>query len=129
METLVESGKAMRAPLPKRRRRPKMKVRKPSHIRCPAHLKWVRGHECVMAALLLHFCDGKVEAAHVRSGTDGGVGIKPSDIWAIPLCSRAHRYQHDIGEVAFEKEFDINLREIAEGLARWSPHRKKWETP
>jgi len=111
--------------LPKRRKRPKMRVREPSQIRCVAHLKWVRGHECVMAALLLHFCDGKVEAAHVRSGTDGGVGIKPSDIWVIPLCSRAHRYQHDIGEAAFEKEFNINMKDIAKGLARHSPALRK----
>lgn len=60
--------------LPKRRRRPKMGVRKPSQVRCAAHLKWVRGHFCAVKGLNGHVCRGRIEAAHVRSGTDGGVG-------------------------------------------------------
>ena len=116
-------------PLPKRRRRPKMNVREPSVIRCPAHLKWVRGHYCVVKGIDDHVCEGKVEAAHVRSGTDGGIGKKPSDIWAIPLCCDAHRYQHAIGEVRFEREFGIDMKSVALVLQERSPHRKKWEAP
>ncbi len=116
-------------PLPKRRRPEKMGVREPSKIRCAAHLKWIRGHDCLIRHRAGHYCDGKVEAAHVRNGTDGGVGIKPSDIWTVPLCSIAHAQQHRIGERGFECNWGVDLKEIAEGLARWSPHRKKWETP
>ena len=111
--------------LPKRRRAPKMKLREPSQIRCTAHLAWVRGHECAIAGRLLHVCKGRIEAAHVRSGTDGGVGIKPSDIWVIPLCSSAHRDQHNAGEAAFKKYWGIDMKTIAEGLARRSPALRK----
>ena len=111
--------------LPKRRRRDKMNVREPSQIRCPGHLKWVRGHYCAIKGIDDHVCEGKVESAHVRSGTDGGMGKKPSDIWAIPLCWDAHRYQHAIGEARFEREFGIDMKEIAEGLARKSPALRK----
>lgn len=114
-------------PLPKRRKRPKMRVREPSQIRCAGHLKWVRGHVCAVKGVNGHVCEGKIEAAHVRRGTDGGVGIKPSDTWTVPLCSGAHLYQHTVGEATFEREARINMKEVAEGLARRSPHRKKWE--
>ena len=111
--------------LPKRRKRPKMGVREPSQIRCAGHLAWVRGHDCAVKGLNDHVCRGVIEAAHVRTGTDGGTGIKPSDIWTLPLCSFAHWIQHRDGEAAFEREFDINLKEIAEGLARRSPALRK----
>ena len=112
---------------PKRRRREKMGLRAPSQVRCAAHLKWVRGHDCAIAGRGDHLCEGKMEAAHVRAGTDAGVGLKPSDIWAIPLCARAHRYQHQVGEGAFGRWFGIDMKTIADGLARRSPHRKKWQ--
>ncbi len=61
----------------------------------------------------------------MRTGTDGGVGIKPSDIWTIPLCSSAHRDQHNAGEAAFENYWRIDMKEIAEGLAARSPALRK----
>lgn len=111
--------------LPKRRKPPKMGLREPSQIRCPAHLKWIRGHECAISGHVLHVCNGRIEAAHVRRGTDGGVGIKPSDIWAIPLCSSAHRDQHNAGEATFEKYWKIDMKAMAEDMARRSPALRK----
>ena len=107
-----------------RRRKPsKMGIRQAPQIRCAAHLQWVRGHEC---AVQNNDCLGKVEAAHVRSGTDGGKGVKPSDIFTIPLCNFHHRQQHNVGEKQFEFRHKIAMIEIAEDLARRSPHRAKW---
>lgn len=109
---------------PKRRKAAKMGVKDAPQVRCPGHLKWIRGHECAIASK--HDCAGRIEAAHVRSGTDGGLGVKPSDYWTLPLCSDAHRRQHDIGEKQFEREFEINMKDIAKRFAAASPHRFKW---
>ena len=111
--------------LPKRRKPPKMGLREPSKIRCTGHLRWIRQHFCAVKNVNGHVCRGRIEAAHVRSGTDGGVGRKPSDIWAIPLCASAHRDQHSVGEARFERAFGIDMKAIAEGLARISPALKK----
>ncbi len=55
------------------------------------------------------------------------MGVKPSDFWAIPLCSAAHSTQHAIGERAFEQRYGIDMKAIAEGLARESKFRKEWD--
>jgi hypothetical protein len=60
------------------------------------HLAFVRQLPCVAC--------GKAapsEAAHVRTGTDGGVGMKPADRYAIPLCTACHAKQHRVGELTF----------------------------
>lgn len=109
--------------LPRRRQRPRMGVREPSQIRCPGHLKFIRSLECAVHGA----CRGGIEAAHVRRGTDGGTGVKPSDCYTIPLCAYHHARQHAIGEQQFEKEYRINMRKIADGLWRISDARKRWE--
>ena len=94
-------------------------------IRCPAHLKWIRTRFC--EAILSGGCGGRVEAAHVRTGTDGGMGMKPSDCWVIPLCTEHHREQHRIGEAAFEKKHRLNLKGSAEEMAGKSPYLRRME--
>lgn len=86
--------------------------------RCAAHRQWVRGHGCSVPG-----CDGRpIECAHVREGTDGGMGMKPSDRWAISLCRNHHAEQHRIGERVFEGRYGLDLIRIAEVFARRSPH-------
>ena len=85
--------------IPKRRPREKMGLREPSRIECPGHRKWVRGFGCAMS--IQGDCSGRIEAAHVRMGTDGGMGVKPSDCYVVPLCAYHHRRQHQIGEEIF----------------------------
>src|SRR5215469_9434225 len=70
--------------------------RKPDSRRREQHLAFVRQLPCVAC--------GKVapsEPAHVRTGTDGGVGIKPGDRYAVPLCTDCHAKQHRVGELSF----------------------------
>lgn len=43
----------------------------------------------------------KPQSAHIRTGTFGGMGIKPNDKWTVPLCDTCHREQHQIGETRF----------------------------
>ena len=91
----------------------------------PGHRTWVRRHECIIAGK--HECEGDMEFAHVRKGTDGGEGLKPHDKWGVSMCHRAHALQHQIGEPAFERQFGINLKALAEAFAKASPQRHKWE--
>lgn len=63
-----------------------------------------------------------IEAAHVRIGTDGATAMKPSDRWVISLCQQHHAEQHSLGEAAFEKNYDLNLIDMAQDFALKSPH-------
>jgi hypothetical protein len=87
---------------------------------CPAHRAWVRRHHCSVPGCR-HL---PIECAHVRSATDGGTGLKPSDRWCISLCSHHHAEQHRIGELRFEKRHGICLADLAELFAQRSPHRR-----
>jgi len=88
---------------------------------CAAHRSWVKRHWCSVRGCTRM----PVECAHVRSGTDAGMGMKPSDRWVISLCQHHHREQHQIGERAFEEQHSLSLKELAEEFARQSPFRSK----
>lgn len=105
-----------------RRKRQPLGLREAPQVRNPSHLKWVRGHQCACEG---EYCGGKIEAAHVRNGTDGGMGVKPSDCYAVPLCSEHHRKQHERGETTFWKEHGIDPLKLAAELWAKSPHRMK----
>ena len=66
-----------------------------------------------------------IECAHIRGGTDGGLGLKPTDKWTISLCQFHHLEQHEIGEAAFERRNDVDLLELAREFARRSPYLQK----
>jgi hypothetical protein len=77
------------------------------------HLAFVRQLPCVAC--------GKAapsEAAHVRTGTDGGVGVKPGDRYAVPLCAACHAKQHQIGELTFWSALRIDPLNVA--LRLWT---------
>lgn len=61
----------------------------------------------------------------MRSGTGGGLGMKPDDSWCISLCNAHHIEQHNIGERSFEKKHGIDMKALAQEFARRSPHRGK----
>jgi len=86
---------------------------KPDLRRRVRHLAFVRQLSCVAC--------GKAapsEAAHVRTGTDSGVGIKPGDRYAVPLCSGCHARQHRIGELSFWSALRIDPLNVA--LRLWT---------
>lgn len=106
--------------LPNRQRRPRRATQTRSF---PGHRAWVRRHHCSVPG-----CDRlPVECAHVRQGSDGGTGLKPSDNLTVSLCRQHHAEQHRIGESAFERKYGIELVAIAKEFARRSPHRHLWE--
>jgi hypothetical protein len=88
--------------------------------RSPAHRAWVRGFACSACG-----SSTAIECAHVRNGTDGGTGMKPSDVWCLSLCKDCHSEQHRIGEPEFERRHKINMKALAEEFTRKSPHRGK----
>lgn len=81
--------------LPARKKKPRTGLAPEGPYRSYKHLQWIRGFECFECG-----SGGKIEAAHVRIGTDGSTGEKPSDYWTIPLCIPCHDIQHD-GERTF----------------------------
>jgi hypothetical protein len=95
-----------------------MMVKEALVIRSPSFLAFVRRHHCTCVELDPTGCDGEIEAAHVRRGTDGGVGMKPSDCYALPLCREHHAEQHMIGEPAFERKYLFYMLAVADRLWR-----------
>jgi hypothetical protein len=81
----------------------------------PVYLEMIRQMPC------LGCNDQPSEAAHVRmqSGAHnkhGGMGKKPHDKFALPLCSDCHREQHRIGERAFWSIVGIHPLFVCERL-------------
>ena len=86
---------------------------KPEFRRRVQHLAFIRLLPCVAC--------GKAapsEAAHVRTGTDGGVGRKPGDRYAVPLCTACHTKQHRLGELTFWSTLRIDPVSVA--LRLWT---------
>src|SRR5215469_15180227 len=78
-----------------------------------AHLAFVRRLPCVAC--------GKAapsDAAHVRTGTGSGAGMKPGDRYAVPLCSVCHARQHRIGELSFWSALRVDPLNVA--LRLWT---------
>lgn len=90
--------------------------REASPLRSARHLKWLRGFCCCVCG-----DDQQIEAAHIRIGTDGGIGIKPSDAWAVPLDSGCHARQHRIGEKTFWAGYGKDPHKLAMEFAAKSP--------
>jgi hypothetical protein len=88
---------------------------------CPAHRAWVRRHHCSVPGCR----QLPVECAHVRTGTNGGTALKPSDGWVISLCRHHHAEQHRVGETTFADRYGLDLLELAEEFCRRSPHADK----
>jgi hypothetical protein len=86
---------------------------KPDLRRRARHLAFIRQLPCVAC--------GKAapsEAAHVRSGSDAGAGIKPSDRYSVSLCTSCHELQHRFGELRFWSVLRIDPVNVA--LRLWT---------
>mgnify|MGYP003641000743 CR=1 FL=1 len=90
-----------------------MELSKHKAHRNPAYLNWLRKQNCVVSGK-------KAQCAHhIRLGTNGGTGLKPSDYFCIPLTNEFHttgpNALHLIGEETFLREFKINPLELFVG--------------
>lgn len=97
------------------RRLPKRKA-KSGRWKSQAHCNWLRGFACCA-------CDSDVciEVSHIRIGTDGGMGRKPSDYYSLPLCKICHQSLHQKGERTFYDVNNISALELAVEFAKASP--------
>ena len=103
------------APSPKK----KSGIRPPSTHRNAEHRAFIRRFACLISNA---DCRGHlVQCCHVREGTDGWLGGKPSDYWCWPGCFHHHDEQHRIGEKSFQAKYRVDLKAVALDLARKSP--------
>lgn len=98
-----------------------MKFAKNLRVRDKKHLLWLREIMCVKCHW---WCTDGNHAAHIRKFTDGGIGIKPSDWFAVSLCPPCHQNQHSVGELRFWKDKLISAIELAKKLYAVSGDRK-----
>lgn len=82
----------------------------------PKHRDFVRGHACSACGSTI-----SIEVAHIRIGTDGGTGLRPSDYYTVSLCKLCHAEQHTIGERTFWENAGIDPHAMAEAFAKASP--------
>ena len=91
--------------------------RRPNPRRDVQHLAFIRTLPCIACVN-----PAPSECAHIRTGTDGGAGFKPSDRYTVPLCAWCHRLaqrsQHNIGELAFWSALKIDPLNVA--LRLWT---------
>lgn len=88
--------------------------RKPNPKRAALHLAYVKS----LGICLSCGTRGAMDPMHVRKGTDGGVGTKPSDKYSVPGCRECHDRQHRIGEVTFWGELGVDPLNIS--LRLWT---------
>lgn len=66
-----------------------------------------------------------IEAAHVRLGSGAGLGQKPDDFRATPLCKQCHETQHRLGEETFWNNYEMlsgqTVERLIEELCKASP--------
>ncbi|EQC44048.1 DUF968 domain-containing protein [Bacteriovorax sp. Seq25_V] len=101
-----------------------MELTKYSNHRSAAYLNWLRKQTCVISGR-------KAECAHhIRLGTNGGVSLKPSDYFCIPLRNEYHTTGlfalHVIGEETFIKQFKLNIHSLfVKYLKEYITHKYK----
>lgn len=88
--------------------------RQPNPKRSALHLQFIRDIGICLAC----GARGQIVAAHVRRGTDGGTGTKPSDRYSVCLCAPCHDRQHNRGELAFWSELGVDPLNIC--LRLWT---------
>ncbi len=107
----------------KRRKRVRANIRQSDRIECSSHLKFVRGFICVAAG---SDCSGRTESHHVREGAGAGMGRKPGDDRAVPLCGHHHGEGHTKGWKWFAATYSVDLLKIAAAVWRRSTPGRKY---
>jgi len=108
-------------PLPARRPSKSDKV-KQAYV-CHPHRQWVRGFACCGCGEMPGNKVNPIQAAHVRLGTSGGMGLTPADRWVVSLCMKCHLHtQHQKGERTFWARLGVDPKAKATEFARKSPH-------
>lgn len=101
-----------------------MRQRRP-RVRDESHLAFIRQLPCLITGTRYN-----VHAAHIRYADPRyfkravGVGEKPNDMWAVPLCGHEHMdgpdAQHKQNERAYWEKRGIDPVAVAAALYCWS---------
>ena len=71
--------------------------------RNPAYLKWIKTRPCVMCGAI-----SPIDPHHESGiGNSGGMSLKCSDFFAVPLCPICHNYRHQFGYDSFWQGMDV----------------------
>lgn len=120
-----------RSILPPKKLKP---AKRSTRWRSQAHLNHVRSFACAVC-----WSDVNIEAAHVRMGSGAGLGQKPDDFRAVPLCGHGggkdggegcHARQHRFGEPTFWSTAGfggMDPEALIADLIRTSPRRREIE--
>jgi hypothetical protein len=81
-----------------------MKSRTP---RSEQYLSFIRSRPCAVTGQ-----EYDIVAHHVRCLGGGGVGIKPSDFYCVPLTAEQHSLLHSEGEKSYWKRHGIDPQEL-----------------
>lgn len=91
-------------------------------LRDEAYREHIRSLPCVIAGREGHQCwhpEHRSDAAHVDTKARGNGDAGQ----LVPMCRRAHQDQHAYGIKSFQREYAVNLREIAGEL--WLAYEKE----
>lgn len=88
------------------------KDKRDSRWRSQAHLTFIRSFQCSMPGC----SELPIEAAHVRLGSGAGMGQKPDDHRAVPLCKGHHAAQHTQGERTFWRAYELVAGQTVDAL-------------
>lgn len=105
-------------------RKPK-KEKRESRWKSQKHCTWLRkSFGCSMCG-----STAGIEVAHVRMGSGAGMGQKPNDYRAVPLCRDCHSEQHRTSEPDFwrryEDKWGQSLDQLLNALCEASPCRRE----
>lgn len=82
---------------------------------------WVGTLDCLLRKHPGHRCGGRVTGHHLRSVGAGGTDVGNE----VPLCGRAHREVHRIGQRSFATRYGLDLRGEARTLRNRAPPRAR----
>jgi hypothetical protein len=98
------------------------KQKRSTRFRSQRHCSHIRQHACAACD-----ADSPIEVAHYRLGSGAGMGQRPHDWSAAPLCRDCHSLQHSRGERTFWQEAGKDPLAVIEALIRTSPVRAEIE--
>ena len=74
-------------------------------FRSNKHLQFIRTLPCCTCP-----ATAPTEACHIRASLDGGIGLKPSDKYVVPMCHECHSKQHRTSEKEHFKNIDETIK-------------------
>ena len=121
---MTDKPKQWGTSLPQRTKRVKRKNARRKGHRFPktvdeSYRRWIRERPCLCRLVAGGFCDGVVEADHVKTRGAGGADRKN----LVPLCSHHHRRKHEMGRKSFEAFYALDLAAKALDFDSWYTER------